>query len=113
MLGLLAGTTGIGVLMARAVYEQRRQIGLLRAIGAGQRLVQATILVEATAIAAQGILFGVVPALLTSYELLFSVPWPPLLLLATGIILASVVSSTAAAHPAVGVRPAGSLRDQD
>ena len=69
-LGLLIGIAGLGVVMVRAVRERRREIGMLRAMGFGAKVVRRSFMVEATFIAVQGILIGGVLGLVTGYSVL-------------------------------------------
>jgi putative ABC transport system permease protein len=123
-LGLLVGVAGLGVVMFRAVRERRREIGMLRAIGFPSRIVRATFLFEAGVIALQGTAIGVGLGLVTARqmmssseafgdtELLFTVPWFGLAVIALLPILASLAaaavpaSKAAATHPAVAIRMA-------
>ena len=121
-LGLLVGIAGLGVVMVRAVRERRRQIGMLRAIGFSSGVVRAAFLLEAGFVAVQGIVVGVVLALVVSYQLLsnsdvfggsrlaFSVPWGPLAILLVSALAASLAATAAPATQAARIRPAVALR---
>ena len=121
-LGLLVGIAGLGVVMVRAVRERRRQIGMLRAMGFSRRVVRAAFLLEAGFVAVQGIVVGVVLALVVSYQLLtnsdvfgesrldFTVPWVPLGLMLGAALIASLAATAAPANQAAGIRPAVALR---
>ncbi len=70
-LGLVIGIrAGVGVVMVRAVRERRREIGMLRAMGFASKTVRRAFLIEATFIAAQGIVIGGVLGLVTGYSVL-------------------------------------------
>jgi putative ABC transport system permease protein len=124
-LGLLVGIAGLGVVMVRAVRERRRQIGMLRALGFPHGLVRTAFLVEAGFIALQGILIGVVLALVSSYELLtntetfgegsmpYQVPWSTLGLVLSVTLIASILATAAPASQAARIRPAVALRIAD
>ena len=124
-LGLLVGIAGLGVVMVRAVRERRQQIGTLRAIGFPRRLVRRVFLLESGFIALQGILFGVVLALVTSYQLLtnsdtfgdqdvdFVVPWAALAVMLVATLAASLAAAAAPAARAARIRPAVALRIAD
>ena len=124
-LGLLVGIAGLGVVMVRAVRERRRQIGMLRAMGFPTRVVRSAFLLEAGFVAVQGIFFGVVLALVTSYQLLtnsktfgeqsldFSVPWLALAVLLAAALAASVAATAAPASQAARIKPAVALRIAD
>ncbi|HEX2273608.1 MAG TPA: FtsX-like permease family protein [Acidimicrobiales bacterium] len=121
-LGLLVGIAGLGVVMVRAVRERRQQIGMLRAIGFPSRLVRSAFLLEAGFVAVQGIVIGIVLALVTSYQLLansdtfgeqqldFNVPWVPLAVLLAAALAASMAATAAPASQASRIRPAVALR---
>jgi putative ABC transport system permease protein len=124
-LGLLVGIAGLGVVMVRAVRERRRQVGMLRAMGFQRSVVRAAFLLEATFVAVQGIVIGVVLALVSSYELLansktfgeqqlgFAVPWTALAVLLVAALAASVAATSVPAGQAAGIKPAVALRIAD
>jgi putative ABC transport system permease protein len=124
-LGLLVGVAGLGVVMVRAVRERRRQIGMLRAIGFPSRVVRTAFLLEAGFVAAQGVIVGVVLALVVSYQVLtssdafgdqrldFSVPWLVLGVVLLATVLASLVAVLAPATQASRIKPAVALRITD
>lgn len=124
-LGLVIGIAGLGVVMVRAVRERRRQIGMLRAMGVRSDVVRRAFLVEATFIAAQGIVIGVALGLLTSWTLLensdafgdqrldFVVPWLGLAGVVTGPLVASLLAAAVPASRAAAIRPAVALRIAD
>ncbi len=124
-LGLLVGIAGLGVVMVRAVRERRRQIGMLRAMGFPSRVVRSAFLLEAGFVAVQGIFFGVVLALITSYQLLtnsdtfgeqnldFTVPWVALAALLVAALAASIAATAAPATQAARIKPAVALRVAD
>jgi putative ABC transport system permease protein len=121
-LGLLVGIAGLGVVMVRAVRERRRQIGMLRAMGFSRAVVRSAFLLEAAFVAVQGILVGVVLALVVSFQLLtnsavfgesrlaFSVPWLALAVLLAASLAASLAATAAPAGQASRIRPAVALR---
>ena len=90
----MIGIAGLGVVMVRAVRERRREIGMLRAMGFPARVVRRAFLIEATFIAAQGIVIGGALGLVTGFSVLsnsttfgdkalpFTVPWGVIALLA-------------------------------
>ena len=60
VLGLVVGVAALGVISARAVVERRQQIGVLRAIGFRQGMVQAVFLIESSFIALTSIVAGTI-----------------------------------------------------
>jgi putative ABC transport system permease protein len=58
-LGLVSGVLAVGLLCARAVFERRAQIGMLRAVGMRSGAVQFGLLLEGSAIALAGAAIGV------------------------------------------------------
>ena len=59
----------IGLVFSMAAHERRRQLGVLRALGATRRFVMQTLLTEADLLALTGGLLGVLIAVLTIYFL--------------------------------------------
>jgi len=107
------------------VRERRREIGMLRAMGFASKVVRRAFLIEATFIAAQGIVIGGVLGLVTGYSVLsnsstfgdkrlpFTVPWPLIGLLAVAALGASLLAVAAPARQASRIKPAVALRIAD
>lgn len=122
-LGLVVGIAGLGVVMVRAVWERRRQVGVLRALGFQSRAVRRAFVAESMFVALEGIILGVVLAVVSSWRLLtngafgdglaFSVPWLQLILLVVLTAAASVLATIAPAQQASRIRPAVALRLAD
>ncbi|HVE47638.1 MAG TPA: FtsX-like permease family protein [Acidimicrobiales bacterium] len=122
-LGLVVGIAGLGVVMVRAVRERRRQIGVLRALGFGTSAVRQAFLIESGFVALEGILVGVILAVLSTWRLLtsgsfgegleFTIPWGQLTLLVVLTFGASLLATLAPAHQASRIRPAVALRLSD
>ncbi len=108
-LGLLIGIGGLGVTAARGACRRRRELAVLRALGASPGLLRAALLVEPAALAAQGLLLGAGLAVVTAAQLIaagtvfgdvavaFRVPWGELALLLTAALAASVAAALPAA----------------
>lgn len=121
--GLLVGIAGLAVVMVRAVRERRREIGMLRAMGFGSRLVRSAMLYEAGLIAAQGTTIGALLGLATARQMLtssssvagmqFTVPWAALLAIVALPLLASLAATAWPAARAAAIRPAAALRTAD
>jgi len=124
-LGLFVGVAGLGVVMARAVGERRRQIGVLLSLGFPASAVRWAFLLEAVVISLAGTLVGAALALLTTYQLAvlsdafgstgvaFAVPWGQLSLLLAGVLLASLAATYLSASRAASLAPADALRAPD
>ena len=120
------GGTASSVAGAMAAYERRRQLGVLRALGATRRFVMQTLLTEAGMLALAGGLLGVLLATLAIYFLRrpivnnFGIPFlfpafPTLLSqIAVGLLLALVSVTLAALVPAYRIsheEPADAMRE--
>jgi putative ABC transport system permease protein len=111
--------------MVRAVRERRREIGMLRAMGFPARIVRRAFLIEATFIAAQGIVIGGALGLVTGFSVLsnsstfgdkalpFTVPWGVIAALAVAALAASLLAVVAPATQASRIKPAVALRIAD
>jgi putative ABC transport system permease protein len=110
-LGLLIGIAALGVITIRAVVERRQQIGVLRAIGFQQGMVQGVFLLENMFVGGLASFIGYGLALTFSYNLYLQVaadqglpflpPWPVLIgigvaLFATALLVAWIHSRQAA-----------------
>ena len=122
-LGLLVGVAALGVISLRAVVERRQQIGVLRAIGYRQYMIQLSFLLESSFVALLGIAIGVALGVAISYNIVadvresanlpslsFSIPWIRI----TGIIAVTYVFSLLTtflpARQAAKIYPAEALR---
>lgn len=122
-LGLVVGIAGLGVVMVRAVWERRRQVGVLRALGFQAAAVRRAFVAESMFVALEGILIGVFLAVVSTWRLLtngafgeglrFDVPWLQLVVLVVLTTVASLLATLAPAHQASGIRPAVALRMTD
>lgn len=122
-LGLVIGVAGIGVIMVRAVRERRRQVGVLRALGFEAKAVRSSFVVESMFVAIEGVLVGMVLALVTAYSMTltdqfgegfgFVVPWGTIVLVVVGTILFTLLATASPARAAARIRPAVALRIAD
>ncbi len=100
---LLVGGIGIMNIMLANVLERRREIGLLRALGARRRDVIAQFLREAVVICVVGALLGLVFGVLLAYAIaLFAgwqVAWAPLPIIAS-ILFCALVGIAFGVYPA-------------
>jgi ABC-type antimicrobial peptide transport system permease subunit len=101
-LGLLLGTLGIGAVLVRNAFEQRRELALLRAVGYRARDVRTMVLAETAfllllglAIGAGAALVAVLPALATRGTLPSLVPVLALLVVVAvvGLVVARLAAS--------------------
>ena len=121
-LGLVVGVAALGVIAFRTVVERRQQIGMLRAIGYGRRLIMLSYFLESSFIALAGIAIGVVLGIALSYNLLtsdaftagtdidFSVPWARLAVVVGVAYAASALMTLLPARAASRVAVAEALR---
>ncbi len=122
-LGLVVGVAALGVISARSVVERRQQIGVLRAIGFRQGMVQLSFLVESSFIALLGMAVGTILGLIVSFNIIldsagqesgegisFAVPWLNLLIIFIITYLAALLTSYFPARQASRVYPAEALR---
>ncbi|WP_395736497.1 FtsX-like permease family protein [Prosthecobacter sp.] len=110
-LGVLLGTAGIGVLIARHVLERRGELGLMQALGFQAGSLRGMILGEHSILLLIGVLLGVVTAALAVIPQLIergsSLPLPFLLQLIAAVLGFGLLTCTIAVATAVK----GSLTD--
>jgi putative ABC transport system permease protein len=100
---LLVGGIGIMNIMLANVLERRREIGLLRALGARQRDIVLRFLREAVVICTSGAGIGLVFGAALAYAIAafagWQVAWPPLLILVS-VALCAAIGLAFAVYPA-------------
>ena len=122
-LTLLLGIAALAITGTRAVIERRQQIGMLRALGCGHRLIQGAFLCESFAVGIIGSLSGVVLGLILASNifavnffeqfhtgLTFTIPWSELGLIVVVALLASLLAALLPAWQAGRVTPTEALR---
>jgi len=118
-LGLIVGIAALGVIAARSVVERRQQVGMLRAIGFQQSMIQFTFLLESSFVAFLGILLGVglgvATAILFMGEadiegLKVIIPWDRIAMIVVLTYLASLFTTFMPAYQAARIYPAEALR---
>ncbi len=122
---LLLGVTALAITGTRAVIERRQQIGMLRALGCNQRLIQGAFLFESFLVGAIGSILGVVLGLILSNNifavdffeqfntgLVYSVPWGELGLIVGIALLAAFLGALLPAWQAGRITPAEAIRYQ-
>lgn len=119
--GMLVGIAGIAILMFRALYERKRIIGMLKAIGYTKNNIFQSFFIETSFIVLLGIVLGVVSGILTSQQFLsvlnisemeipLSIPWG-LLALVCGVFYAiSLAVTFIPSYLAARIPPAEALR---
>jgi putative ABC transport system permease protein len=122
-LGLVVGIAGLGVVMVRAVRERRREIGVLRSLGFLPSMVRSAFVLESGFIALEGILVGVLLALVTAAQLVatgefgegikFFVPWSQVAILTSAALAAALIATAWPAQQASRIPPAVALRIAD
>jgi putative ABC transport system permease protein len=124
-LTLLLGVTALAITGTRAVIERRQQIGMMRALGCGRRLLQGSFLLESFMVGATGSILGVTLGLILSNNifaanffeqfntgLTFSIPWQELGLIVGIALLASFLGAILPAWQAGRISPAEAIRYQ-
>ena len=120
-LGLVVGIAALGVISARSVVERRQQIGVLRALGFQQGMVQRAFLIESSFVALLGIALGVAlgcaigmqvvnDAAQSTVGLQIHIPWARILFIVTVAYVASLITTYLPARQASRVYPADALR---
>ena len=118
-LGLIVGIAALGVIAARTVVERRQQIGVLRAIGFRQGMVQFSFLLESSFVALLGIGIGVALGVSLAYQIVPEtgveglstvIPWARIGLITGIAYLASLTTTFLPARQAARVYPAEALR---
>ena len=121
-LGLLIGISALGVITIRAVVERRQQIGVLRAIGFQQEMIQGVFLLENLFVSGLGTFIGYALALTFSYNLYLQVaadqglpflpPWPTLIGIGLAILITALAVAWLHARESAKVVIAEALRYQ-
>ncbi len=124
-LTLLLGVTALAITGTRAVIERRQQIGMMRALGCGRRLLQGSFLLESFMVGATGSILGVALGLILSNNifaanffeqfntgLTFSIPWQELGFIVGIALLASFLGALLPAWQAGRISPAEAIRYQ-
>lgn len=124
-LGLVVGVAALGVISARSVVERRQHIGVLRAIGFRQRMVQAVFLLESSFVALTAIVVGTALGLLLAWNIIrdsqqqqswdnltLVVPWLNLAIIYVAVYAVAMAATLVPASRAARIRPAEALRYQ-
>ncbi len=119
--GLLIGIAGLGVVLARAVRERRRQIAMMRAMGFPGHVMRRAFLIEAGFIGLQGVCLGVGLGLVTGWQTLtrsgafeedltFDAPVMWMVGFGAACLAASMLAAIIPAMRAGRISPAAALR---
>ncbi len=115
-LGLLLGTLGIGAVLVRNAFEQRRELALLRSVGYRDRDVRIMVLAETAFLLLLGLLIGTGAALVATLPgLIERATLPalaPVLLLLAAVAAAGLVVSRLAASAVLRLPLLESLRSE-
>ncbi len=113
-LGVLLGTVGLGVLVARHVLERRGELALMQAVGFRQSTLRRMVLGEHVALLTAGLVIGFVSALLAVWPSLSSgsgeLPVKFLAMLLAGILVTGVLACAVAVASALRGRLLDSIR---
>jgi ABC-type lipoprotein release transport system permease subunit len=113
-LGLLLGTLGLAAVLLRNVFERRRELALLRAVGFRPRDLAWTVLAENALLLALGLAAGVLSAALAIAPALAgrggALPATSLLVLLAAVLVAGLAASLAAVRAVVKSNLLAALR---
>jgi putative ABC transport system permease protein len=117
--GMIVGIVGIAIIMVKALYERRRLVGMLKAIGFTKRMVFSSFWIETSFTVLIGILLGMITGALTSQELFSSatfnginmaIPWNQLFGMGIIFYLISLMATFIPSYIASKMSPAKALR---
>jgi putative ABC transport system permease protein len=115
--GLVVGIAGVSIILVRAIYDRRQQIGMLRSIGFTKGMIKEVFMIEAFVLTVLGITIGLLTGIFSSYmfykflleevtTVKYYVPFTELMVLYGAILLASLVFSYLPARKASQLTPA-------
>ena len=115
-LGLVLGSAGLAAVMLRNIWERRRELALMRAVGFAGRLLGVFVLVENLALVALGLLAAVVSAAIATAPALSQhpaeIPWSSVALTLALVILVATLACLAALAPMFRVSTHQALRGE-
>ena len=101
-LGLLLGTFGLAAVQLRSVWERKKELGLMRAVGFSQVRLSQMVLMENAFLLFSGLLVGIVAALFTTLPHWLignaSVPWAELAVMFGLIVLVGLLAAAFASR---------------
>jgi putative ABC transport system permease protein len=106
-LSVIIATVGIVITLVLSVYERRRELGLVRAVGMTRAQVRSSVRWESVITASLGTLQGILVGMLLGYAIVvalrsqglnsFTVPWGAIIVV---VVLAFIIGVVAAIYPA-------------
>jgi len=115
-LGMLLGSAGVGIVVARNVLERRREFGLMEAVGFARPQLSGLVLTEHQWLIAGALGIGAVSALLAVWPQFThgagGIPWGQLGLLFGGMAIISVLCAYAATKVSLRGSQLGALRSE-
>ncbi len=117
--GMVVGIVGIAIVMFKALYERKRLVGMMKAIGFTRGMVFRSFLLETSFIVVVGLALGFVTGTLTTYEMFSSpffegfevfMPWGQFLFMGITFYLVSLLVTLAPSYIASRLSPAEALR---
>ncbi len=113
-LGLILGTAGLAVVLLRNVWERRRELAIMRAIGFSRRAIATVVLAENIALVAAGLGIGTAAALVAILPPILqnaqTIPVASLVFVIAAAFAISLLAGTVAVRQAVNAPLVGSLR---
>ncbi len=115
-LGMLLGSAGLGIVVARNVFERRREFGLLEAVGFTPRTLRALVFAEHRWLIIGAVGIGAVSALVAVWPRLAAqagkFPWQGILTLLVGVALLGAFWAWVATRLALRRSQLGALRTE-
>lgn len=115
-LGLVLGSAGLAAVMLRNIWERRRELALMRAVGFARRSLGVFVLVENLALVALGLGAAIVSAAIATAPALSQrpaeIPWTSVALTLALVILVATVACLSALAPMFRVSTHQALRGE-
>ncbi len=115
-MGLVLGSFGLTAVLLRNVWERRRELALMRALGFTESRIGSSVLVENILLVVVGIVSAMVAAMVAVIPQLLdrvdAIPWASLGWVLVGVVFAGVVTGLAALIPTLRSPMLGALRSE-
>jgi len=117
--GMIVGIVGVAILMVKALYERKRLVGMLKAIGFTKAMVFRSFFWETSFIVIVGIALGYATGILSSFELMglvpevtiqIRIPWAQIFGIGLVFYFFSMLATLIPSYAASRLPPADSLR---